>query len=75
MDKIAATPGIFQSTLPAKGATSREPGLALVLRISIHAPSKGSDNLSSQVVPSTCAFQSTLPAKGATGRRRFSTLA
>ena len=57
---------IFQSTLPARGATnpgnqSEEQG-----RISIHAPREGSDRNCPNVSPIDSKFQSTLPARGAT---------
>ena len=36
---------IFQSTLPAGGATSRKPGIGYGYYISIHAPRGGSDRI------------------------------
>ena len=57
---------LFQSTLPARGATSTRGHLKISRLISIHAPREGSD---SSITPSTTVetvFQSTLPARGAT---------
>ena len=58
---------VFQSTLPARGATrslrlldNRQGG------ISIHAPRTGSDRTRKPTSTSCCKFQSTLPARGAT---------
>ena len=65
--------GIFQSTLPAGGAThrntadNRQPEV-----ISIHAPRGGSDRISSITRNISGQFQSTLPAGGATGLFRRS---
>ena len=59
-------PATFQSTLPARGATT------FVLRgersalISIHAPCTGSDIRALSDIPEHDVFQSTLPARGAT---------
>ena len=63
---------IFQSTLPARGATLVLPVLPCDFCISIHAPRTGSDALPVSPAQSTRLFQSTLPARGATplgGRR------
>ena len=58
---------LFQSTLPAKGATLLAATRSSDEVVSIHAPREGSDRQPS--VPSSFrAFQSTLPAKGATRR-------
>ena len=57
----------FQSTLPARGATSKLLQVQKEGAISIHAPRTGSDPLVlRRGVPSYIAFQSTLPARGAT---------
>ena len=56
----------FQSTLPAKGATREVWLLWDGKKISIHAPSKGSDAISADLRARALQFQSTLPAKGAT---------
>ena len=57
----------FQSTLPARGATSRRPqGWRQSKPISIHAPRTGSDPLAWQQFLGYQLFQSTLPARGAT---------
>ena len=58
--------GRFQSTLPARGATSaRTPGVR-GSRISIHAPRTGSDIFPDEWGERSDPFQSTLPARGAT---------
>ena len=64
---------VFQSTLPARGAT---PFLCYHFRrrkgISIHAPRTGSDRRERGVCLDIAEFQSTLPARGATaGLRRL----
>jgi len=58
---------MFQSTLPARGATTARRVGRHTGKVSIHAPRAGSDSLAapSRVAP---AFQSTLPARGATPR-------
>ena len=57
---------VFQSTLPARGAT-RCPRVAdFPVIISIHAPREGSDGILYICVSVTPPFQSTLPARGAT---------
>ena len=62
---------VFQSTLPARGATwylkltdGRE-------AISIHAPRTGSDAPPTTSEPTVVEFQSTLPARGATALVQF----
>ena len=57
---------IFQSTLPARGATSAARHGRNCKRISIHAPREGSDLRKIQNGFSYIKFQSTLPARGAT---------
>ncbi len=57
---------IFQSTLPAKGATRNIFCLSSPEHISIHAPRGGSDIQSKKWRERPTAFQSTLPAGGAT---------
>ena len=57
---------IFQSTLPAGGATGRRGFCLHQIPISIHAPRRGSDVPASQGLSGLQAFQSTLPAWGAT---------
>ena len=61
---------LFQSTLPAKGATHFEPGWILCSLVSIHAPREGSDDVTGASVDVTVEFQSTLPAKGATAEQQ-----
>ena len=56
----------FQSTLPAKGATTYKATGNEDYHISIHAPREGSDNTLTMQFLSFSIFQSTLPAKGAT---------
>ena len=58
---------IFQSTLPARGATAVFNRFRWYIRISIHAPRTGSDDITGERLVSE-EFQSTLPARGATGR-------
>ena len=60
---------VFQSTLPARGATLLVPPDTRRAPISIHAPRTGSDapNTIRSHLPYT--FQSTLPARGATPLR------
>ena len=58
--------GLFQSTLPARGATCRDLHLFRTRQISIHAPRTGSDECASSLARNRNAFQSTLPARGAT---------
>ena len=62
---------LFQSTLPARGATSFAQRLQGSLGISIHAPRTGSDEMSSSHHASSSIFQSTLPARGATSAVLF----
>ena len=58
---------IFQSTPPARGATSVFSSLQSTLLISIHAPREGGDPISPlSSLPRLKAFQSTPPARGAT---------
>ena len=57
---------LFQSSLPARGATFAGADLQAIQQISIHAPREGSDDLASGFNFSTLQFQSTLPARGAT---------
>ena len=56
----------FQSTLPARGATTAKSRLCTASTISIHAPRTGSDPLCGIHSPAKHTFQSTLPARGAT---------
>ena len=58
--------GIFQSTLPAWGATKAKKGTWISLCISIHAPRVGSDLKMEPGRFASVIFQSTLPAWGAT---------
>ena len=59
---------IFQSTLPAGGATHYMNRFTSRSGISIHAPRGGSDVTLNQLSKHNGRFQSTLPAGGATGR-------
>ena len=63
---IRSWPFIFQSTLPAWGATRHDRKGIIRIFISIHAPRMGSDRsrVEQHIVPQI--FQSTLPAWGAT---------
>ena len=56
----------FQSTLPARGATTQAVMQASFLLISIHAPRTGSDPCTAIIATFSASFQSTLPARGAT---------
>ena len=60
---------IFQSTLPARGATDVIRQLDMNVYISIHAPREGSDPSVGVILAAVQAFQSTLPARGATGNK------
>jgi len=57
---------LFQSTLPAGGATAKIYEYVIVRVISIHAPRGGSDRIANLQKTSRKQFQSTLPAGGAT---------
>ena len=58
---------VFQSTLPARGATPPDTIIiAQGIYISIHAPRTGSDDALPCVRRLSPGFQSTLPARGAT---------
>ena len=59
---------LFQSTLPARGATAYHRLTDGREAISIHAPCTGSDRHDGRRRTSAAAFQSTLPARGATER-------
>ena len=56
----------FQSTPPARGATSGFAANAVGLSISIHAPREGGDRAQRAAVYPAVEFQSTPPARGAT---------
>ena len=58
---------LFQSTLPARGATAFQAFSCIHAWISIHAPRTGSDAMSWTWSAAT-PFQSTLPARGATSQ-------
>ena len=60
---------VFQSTLPARGATILRLRQHLRHRISIHAPRTGSDVFVLSQLRRLRIFQSTLPARGATCRK------
>ena len=57
---------IFQSTRPARGATSGDQSACDADVISIHAPREGRDLFVGANDPSLGKFQSTRPARGAT---------
>jgi len=57
---------LFQSTLPAEGATKCRIAALHTTRISIHAPRGGSDHGRGACIIFAELFQSTLPAEGAT---------
>ena len=60
---------LFQSTLPARGATSMSSSSYRYGIISIHAPRTGSDELMLNLLDEPLQFQSTLPARGATATK------
>ena len=57
---------VFQSTLPARGATRADEKCGNRTEISIHAPRTGSDSKPARSGGIGLSFQSTLPARGAT---------
>ena len=59
---------LFQSTLPARGATPGARRIVSSRKISIHAPRTGSDTVREAFPEVYSEFQSTLPARGATLR-------
>ena len=63
---VTGEEGIFQSTLPARGATVHHLHRVKRIVISIHAPRTGSDSACNGSSQGDHAFQSTLPARGAT---------
>ena len=63
---MALHTGIFQSTLPVRGATHQSLPLPGIQPISIHAPREGSDGLHIVLANPSFVFQSTLPVRGAT---------
>ena len=62
---------IFQSTLPARGATGKRKTTVHDDYISIHAPRTGSDTNGVLIATGLYKFQSTLPARGATTRHLY----
>ena len=62
--------GLFQSTLPVRGATTRVCKKGRGHNISIHAPRAGSDRPYRRGTPPSTEFQSTLPVRGATRASR-----
>ena len=73
MGNLYAESELFQSTLPARGATAVDGAVVFVDAISIHAPREGSDAMPAYTSPPPELFQSTLPARGATGGSKPST--
>ena len=66
---------LFQSTLPARGATLSTDNKRPDFAISIHAPRTGSDHSRLIMYIDSWLFQSTLPARGATrGTVRYNLL-
>ena len=59
---------LFQSTRPARGATSPEASPLITPTISIHAPREGRDPAGSLEWAPYKVFQSTRPARGATDK-------
>ena len=62
-------PHLFQSTPPARGATTSVLHKKVSADISIHAPREGGDDNGQQISDNAAGFQSTPPARGATRRR------
>ena len=56
----------FQSTHPVRGATKHDAPHAVLLRISIHAPRAGCDDIEAPLIVKSFKFQSTHPVRGAT---------
>ena len=67
-DHLPSSGSVFQSTLPAWGATHGKSFDDCQISISIHAPRMGSDGLFRFRSVSQGRFQSTLPAWGATAK-------
>ena len=65
---MGALDNVFQSTLPAGGATDAAPVGHRDVNISIHAPRGGSDYTICTMALNFSTFQSTLPAGGATAK-------
>ena len=61
-------PRLFQSTPPARGATTMNEWQQQIAEISIHAPREGGDQMAWAKAKADRVFQSTPPARGATGR-------
>ena len=58
----------FQSTPPARGATTSAVSVLHVMTISIHAPREGGDAGVDAAIVDAAVFQSTPPARGATDK-------
>ena len=58
---------LFQSTCPLRGTTLNRQGLFFRLRISIHVPLAGHDDVAAGLLLRKEAFQSTCPLRGTTG--------
>ncbi len=69
MSSSASISQIFQSTLPARGATQTMGNALNGSSISTHAPRTGSDASCICVKPFFARFQPTLPARGATDKK------
>ena len=61
-----ATPSLFQSTRPVRGATRCLQSTCRAAGVSIHAPRAGRDSSTIRVPASASLFQSTRPVRGAT---------
>ena len=66
MSGLGSSSALFQSTLPAGGATFMCGGQCGIFWVSIHAPRRGSDLFRGEDPRGERSFQSTLPAGGAT---------
>ena len=62
---------LFQSTPPARGATTAATKQFCIIGISIHAPREGGDTKQFYIIGKGRIFQSTPPARGATSLADF----
>ena len=67
LSSFGIVPNKFQSTLPARGATSTTNGMRLTSRFQSTLPARGATDCHTESVLHF-AFQSTLPARGATAQ-------
>ena len=65
---------LFQSTLPARGATRRHLATRITARFQSTLPARGATSSKLRTIWPTGKFQSTLPARGATCACRLATI-